>query len=518
MKHPAQSQGHGQPYTWPAPFRGWVEDEFPARPGGAAVLENLLPTRSGCRVRGGCQMMSTVPGPVTGMFSYDDGGVVQRLFVGTATGIHNVSALDGTPAVLALAASGGEWSTTMFRTVGDQYLYAVNGNGNPYLFNGTVWQEVTTGSTPISITGGAAPYSSVFVFKSRLYFVRANSMTVYYLPVGQAGGAAADLNLAGVFNRGGSIAFGASWSSDSGSGFGDRLVLASDMGEVVVFEGSDPSDPADWRKVGQYAIPRPLGKNAWVRSGGDLLIATTEGLLAMSSIVSRDSAGLAASSLSAPIARSWAVAAEISGQGWVLARWETARVLLVLRPHDHGRAWGVSMETGAWFTITGWDMHAAAMHNGRFYFGGQEGVVRRGDTTGQDDGMPIIARYRGLLEAAPRGGFKVVQLARATVTATTDDPVYALSFYAASSDPWAPTEGAWAPVSDEGRWDFGLWDQMRWSSASADTLTVASEWRAIGVSGPMLAPEVQIVSDDLLPVVAEIRSVDAIIGAGGVVV
>lgn len=530
MKHPQQSQHHATPYTWAAPHRGWVESDNPivAQPGGASVLENFVPTQTGIRMRGGSHAVSNVGSPILSLIPYDD-GVTRKLFAVTAAGIRDASVLDGSEASTVVSGfSGGEVVSTQFTTLGDTYLYVVNGTSTPRLFNGSEWQEVTAASTPISIAGtGSDRFSYVWAYQSRLFFVVANSMRIWVLPVGQVGGAVApantseppiiDLSLAGVFTKGGRILFGSSWSSDSGSGFGDRCVIVTDMGEVAVFEGIDPGDPNNWRKVGQYEISPPLGPNAHVRVGGDVLIATRTGLIPMSGVASKDPLLLDTIAISRPIAKSWAQEAAGSATRWSVRRWDTAGAVLVMNANARDGAWGAHAETGAWFKITGWDIQAAAMHRGRLYFGGADGFVRQGDTTGRDDGRPIIARYRGLLEQAPRPGMKVAKLARATFL-TGGKMRFGLRFVTKDSAVWPAAPLPWAPVElPLDVWDRGRWDNMQWDTGSEEMRIETSQWRSVSAFGHMLAPEVQVVSDAEMPSLCELLGVDGIVEGGGIV-
>lgn len=162
-------------------------------------------------------------------------------------------------------------------------------------------------------------------------------------------------------------------------------------------------------------------------------------------------------------------------------------------------------------------MNAAAMHNGRLYFGGADGYVKQADTTGRDDGRPFTGRFRGLLEQAPRAGLKAVQLARAWFN-TTKDIKCTLRFVTKNKAEFGPLPAPWTPIDPSGRWDNGLWDHMRWDSNSDEVDLVGTQWRSIGVTGAMIAPEVQVASDSELPSVCELIAVDAIIEGGGVVV
>ena len=83
-------------------------------------------------------------------------------------------------------------------------------------------------------------------------FVKRDSLKAYYLPVASIGGAAQDVSLSGVFQRGGKLLLGATWSLDSGDGMDDKCVFVSDRGEAAIYSGAcllytSPS-PRDMRR------------------------------------------------------------------------------------------------------------------------------------------------------------------------------------------------------------------------------------------------------------------------------
>ncbi|MFK5282932.1 hypothetical protein ACI3PL_25530, partial [Lacticaseibacillus paracasei] len=73
------------------------------------------------------------------------------------------------------------------------------------------------------------------------------------------------------FPKGRDAAIWGQVSMDAGDGLDDKCVFVSSEGEVAVYEGTNPGSAADWRKAGVYQITRPLGQNAKVSAGGDLL-------------------------------------------------------------------------------------------------------------------------------------------------------------------------------------------------------------------------------------------------------
>ena len=98
-------------------------------------------------------------------------------------------------------------------------------------------------------------------------------MNAWYLPLDAVGGVLLPIYLAGAATKGGKLLFGASWSIDAGDGIDDKCVFVTDLGEVLVFTGSNPGDAANWRQEGRYQIGAPLGMNAHMLLGGDLIIA-----------------------------------------------------------------------------------------------------------------------------------------------------------------------------------------------------------------------------------------------------
>src|SRR5690606_24744939 len=133
-----------------------------------------------------------------------------------------------------------------------------------------------------------------FVYKQRLFFVQRESMNVWYLPVDQIGEELTLLPLAGVFEKGRQIVFGTTWSNDSGNsgGLSEQCIVVTNQGEVAVFQGISPDSADSWSKVGVYQIGIPRGPKAWIRDGGDLIIATSIGYVRMTEAIKREAAAL----------------------------------------------------------------------------------------------------------------------------------------------------------------------------------------------------------------------------------
>ena len=89
-------------------------------------------------------------------------------------------------------------------------------------------------------------------------------MNAWYGGIDAHGGALNIIPLSGAATKGGKLLFGATWSIDAGDGIDDKCVFVTDLGELLIFTGTDPGDAANWRQEGRYQVAPPLGMNAWI--------------------------------------------------------------------------------------------------------------------------------------------------------------------------------------------------------------------------------------------------------------
>lgn len=380
---------------------------------------------------------------------------------------------------------------------------------------------VTSVANSISITGVAtADLSYAWTFKNRLFFVEKDSLKVWFMPVLNIGGAAADLNLAGAFKRGGKVLFGATWSSDSGSGFDDRLVIVSDLGEAAVYQGSNPADPNDWALVQVYEIGKPLGARCWLRAGGDLIIGTEEGAVALSQVAVGNPNALTAGAVSRPIERDWRAFAEArTALPWEMAQSRINNWALCTQPTDVDeetkRIYVVNLKTGAWCLWTGIDALCVGERDGVVYCGTKGGRILRLDSGALDDGASYICRgamHFDHLDSPSR--VKQIDFLRATMRSNADVKLklsvskdYQIAF---PSPPDAQILGGGA------LWDQAVWDQDVWFSDEQTTIDTA--WQASGRITRVASVQFQIhIGGGLAPDI-DLASVDVRYSPGGAVV
>ncbi|WP_337267517.1 hypothetical protein [Oryzifoliimicrobium ureilyticus] len=497
----AQSaQQQAAPLTFPAPTEGLVTtaDFASQQPGAASVLENWFPTLTGARIRGGSRRVGlTADGnTIISAIKYVY-GPIERLFMATATAIYDMSSPAAPPATTPAAVSGlksGDWCTFQHTNAGTSWLVCLNGADDRRLFNGTSWG--TSPAITFSDTTTMANLNFGWVFKNRQFLLKNGSLDAYYLDLNAVGGAASVFPLGGVMKKGGSLLFGCSWSVESGNGPNDYCVFVSTEGEVAVYQGSNPASASDFAVIGVYQIGRPLGKNAFIKSGGEVLIATVNGLIPLSQSFKRDLQQLSLASASRPIENEWRLAAGATGTGWTLTLWPEENLVFVAFPDNpvmSNIAFVFNALNGKWAIVKNWLATCFAAYQRSLFFGSVGGYCWQGDISGTDEGLPFQASY--LTSFLPAGGFgqvKSANLAKLTLRAL-EQPIVQLCARANGNK--AIPNFARVSVNKIGSslWDSGLWDQALWD-ASASVRNIYSFRQNVRAEGDTLALGCAIVS------------------------
>ncbi len=377
----------------------------------------------------------------------------------------------------------------------------------------------------VAITGkDTATLSHVWPYASRLFFVEKNTMTAWFLPVDSIGGALSSFSLAGIFKDGGSLLFGATWSLDAGDGLDDKAVFISDQGEVAIYEGTDPSSSANWRKVGVYRIGVPLGINATLQAGGDLLVATVAGIVPLSEAIKKDVAALSLAAVSRNIEPAWkAEATARADYPWHVLKWSEASMMVIATPvvseGQTEQCFVANLETGAWARYTGWNTRCLGLFRKKGYFGSNDGTVNEMEITGLDNATPYTAVYVSHFDNlnAP-GSTKTAHQARAIFTA--QDPFIAQVSCSTNYEITLPAAPNSIANYSNGEWDSAIWDTALWGASGTTTnaVTTATQWVSIGETGFSHAPQVQITCGVTPTPDVELVSFDLTYTVGGVVV
>lgn len=381
-----------RPTVVPAPTKGWSANALPieAEDGTAILMDNFFPEATSIRPRKGYTQQVTGVGAAVDTLMPFASGTTQKLFAAGNAKIYDVTSAGALGAAVQSGLTATKFSYVNFATAGGQFLYMVNGSDSARYYDGSTW-------TVPAITGAtSSTFSYVTSHKSRLFFIKKNSTTIYYLPVDSIAGAATAFEVGSQLSRGGRIVAIASWSVDSGSGMDDLFAIWSSEGEVLVYSGSNPS--SDYAIVGRYTSGKPIGDRPFYPIGGDLAMISEDGVLALSNVMRFDRLTAAEKSLSSAVVDEYRkmVKGYSSDFGWQLISLPKASMALVNIPNagDNGTAiqFAYNVSTKAWGRFLGLDANCWELFNGNIYFGTAAGAVYRAENGGSDNGSLITAR------------------------------------------------------------------------------------------------------------------------------
>lgn len=535
---------------FPAPRNGWIANLNLAQPqaknpdgtnvSGAATLDNMFPTATGVRLLRGSELYATLGAgekPVTSLFSYV-AGTVEQMFASNEDTIYDITtvsepanSLIGTENDDILGTenddmigwgstedldvltgqTGGNWVVIQFATAGGIFLRGVNGEDTPFVYDGTTF-ALTPALTFAAPDAALTPdiLSFTWAYKQRLFFVQKDSLDVWYLPVDQVAGEMVKLPLGGIFTLGGSILFGASWSLDAGAqgGLSEQCIIVTTEGEVAVFQGSNPSDAASWDKVGVYRIGRPLGNKAWIRDGGDLIIATSIGYVRLSEAIRRELAALGPTAVSYPIEVAWNGAVEMRSGAWHCEVWPTKQMAIVALPttgEQPPAMFIANIRTGAWCRRLNWDGTCVLVFKERLFFGSAAGKVVEANVSGLDQGETYTGVCVPLFEdLGTPASLKITELARAVGLS----PVPVNVSVAMQTDffvslPPAPDA---LPVPVGNQWGNAIWGTSVWGGLPE--MRPRQDWVAVAGEGYALSPAFQLTSGSVVPLDYELVRIE----------
>jgi hypothetical protein len=516
---PPQGAQRHQAITLPAPSLGMMDSDNLAymKPGSASILDNWVPTLRGIKLRGGfiryCDLHALdtpVPPvgaptrlPVISAFDYVDSSI-SRIFAANDSKLFDVTAT--TPVLIRSGHDSGNYVASQMANASGNHMLIAN-DGGDYLmhFDGTTWttfnaSQITTNPivTPPPTCSVGHNLTYVCKYRGRFFFIEGGTMNAWYLPLNAHQGQLNMIPLAGSTTKGGKLLFCASWSIDAGDGIDDKIVFATDLGELLIFTGSDPSNAANWRQEGRYQIPKPMGMNAHIQLGGDLLIATVDGIIPISSAITKDAEQLNLASITANIRSMWRSEATIKNvMPWTMMRWDEYGGMFCAWPGGiAGRRFCgvVNTATLAWGRFT-WDATCFMKLRDAMFFGTQDGIIMQADRSGYDDGKPYVCTMVGSWGIfGQQAQSKTWSQARVSFTAREGEPfvpqITACTDYVINL-PTPPHAGIDPGPLDV--WDQGLWNTMKWDAPALPSPTVRNTgWVSIGATGFTHAPVIQV--------------------------
>ncbi len=480
-----------------APVKGWnARDALAAmRPGEAIKLINWYPTTTDVVIRGGQEDHATgITGTVKTLAVYNAMDGSSEMFAATDSGIYDASSSGAVGSSVATSTDG----YAQYVNFGDgttNWLIMVNGADKPNYYSGSAWTAVD-GATSPALTGlTTTNIIGVMVHKGRLLFLEKNSLSFWYLDAGAAGGALTEFDLSSIATRGGYLIAGGTWSVDSGSGPDDRAVFVTSEGEVIVYQGSDPSSAAAWAKVGTYFLGKPRGRRCLVNVGGDLVVITENGAYPLSAVLQSQVVELKLA-ISDKIVNAFNEASRTYGgnTGWEGIFYPARSALLFNIPtieFTEAKQYVMNTVTKAWCEFDSWDASCFAVFNEELYYG-TDGAVQKAWTGTSDDGLDIVADAKGAFNKYGSDSQKQCALYRPILQVNGS-----LSYLTGMDVDFKDTEivgTASYTVTTGAQWDVDNWDEAFWSA----NLDIVRQWQGPKENiGTWFAAKVKIATNSL---------------------
>ena len=478
--------------SYPAPVNGWnARDSLAAmKPTDAVDLLNIFPRTSYCEMRGGYTPDATSATGMTGngktLMVYNKLSGSNQMFCTTASGTYNVSS-PGAVGSSVLARTNGKHQWTMFGDGTSNWLIACNGVDKPAYYDGTTWTAVDAVSTPALTGVTSTELVQPLMFKGRLMFAQVASLSFWYLAAGAAGGALTEFDMSGEFKRGGFVQAIGSWTRDAGDGQDDIFVAISSEGEVVCYQGTNPSSSTSWAKIGSFYVGKPLGRRCMMQYGGDMIVLIESGVFALSDALQSATIDHK-SAISYKIENAFINSARSYGSvfGWKSILFPAFGALIVNVPvTEDGTHEQYVMNTinKSWCRFDSWNAEDFAVFNGELYFCTGTKVVKAWTGTA-DGGNNIVAYGKTAFSYFESQGqskkfkmFRPVLSVNGNINFLTDIDVDFQDNMMTGTASYTVTSGA--------RWDVDVWDAAYWSAGLSVTKawTSPDEWTGFCAAG-----------------------------------
>lgn len=359
----------------------------------AVIMDNVFPSPTSCNLRNGyINWVTGLPGWVETLMKYNS-TTANKLFAASVAGIYDATSKGAVGGAVVAGLSNARFQHVNFSTPGGNYLVACNGADHVQEYDGTTWTNPTiTGATDTT-------FINVFVHKSRLWFIPVNSTKVYYLPTSSIAGAASFIDFGSIFLLGGYLMAQASWSVNSSgtNTVNDYAVFISSEGEILVYQGTDPSQASTWALVGLFRIGRPIGRRCVTKFGADVVIICADGLYPLSKVITDDRSN-PQDAVTAKIVNliNSDVQSYAANFGWQPILYPSGDKLIVNVPvvtNATQYQYVMNTITGAWCRFTGWKAACFEILGNSLFFGGNT-IVAQCDTGFSDNNAAIVGTIK----------------------------------------------------------------------------------------------------------------------------
>jgi len=336
--------------------------------------------------------------------------------------------------------------------------------------------------TVIGITGvNSNRFANVNLFKNRLYFTEKESLTCWYLDVDAIGGPATPLYFGGIARNGGYLQAMGTWTLDAGQGADDYAVFVTSMGEIIVYNGTDPDNADTWALKGVWQLGQTFSRRCFFKWSGDLLLLTQDGLVPLAS-------ALQSSRLDPRVnltdkiyfAVSQAATLYYANFGWQINYFASENMLILNIPITNGtEQYVMHTITKSWARFTGIEAHCWEVSgDADIHFGGN-GIIGDFYQINSDDGNNINAAAQQAYSYFDKPGqLKRFTMVRPILQSSGGVPNVFCGLSTDFNTEINLGQVSFNPASvNDGVWDTSKWDNANWVGG----LTTTAIWQ--GVTG-----------------------------------
>ena len=441
---------------------------------------NLLPSEYGLRLRQGYREWATGVGttatevrtiiPYSGHNTASD-----KLFAVTADGIYDVSLFNTTvpsrEVVFSTTANDSGYMNWAEMTLDNdvQMLFAADAENGLYAYS----EATGLWSTPLFTGPTVSNIAQVNLFKQRLWVVEDGEAYAYYSAVDSVAGLMTKFTFGSKFRYGGELVGTWTWTFDGGQGVNDFLVAVSRGGDVLLYQGSDPS-LEDFEVIGAWYIGElPDSRNVAVQHGGEFYLLSTFGLVSLRDLVQ----GVGVSEADTPAKKINRILREdvISKKtdyGWSVRAHPSDGFLQIIAPYGSepdAVQYTQNLQTSAWGYWRNVPAKCADTWNADYYIGSTDGRVFQysgqldNTTLAGEEGVAIsfstltsFQPYGNHATQKMAGMFRVIGVTAGDTTYSIKS-VYDYDLLAQAVDPLSP-ENVSGALWDAAIWDTSVWD------------------------------------------------------------
>ena len=445
----------------------------------AVYMYNVIPGEFGARVRpGSADHANTIPDATTEIrtvMHYNTvAGSSTKIFAATDQGIYDITTGGAGPHTQVVT-----WGVAGVNAGWCSFINYTNASGDYLLVcdedNGYIYYDGTTWTTVPAVTGvSAGDLVHVTEWQGRLFFTEKSTGSAWFLAPLAISGAATQFFVGDRFKAGGNLVMNTTWTVDAGDGINDKFVQISSEGDVIIWEGINPTAATDITMIGRWDVGAvPAGRRIMTDWGGDVAIITKTGIIKITTLLSAKANLSKDQYLTRNIGKYFREQmAEVSTvRGWALefVPNEGIAVVTIPQPTATSRApmqFIMNTATEAWGMFRDLDMVSMVKTSTGFQFGTTTGEVKDFEGTTDDSesidfswlthfsgmGNPAVWKIPAFIRSYWVGGGAPSVLIKAKYDFDLEEDQDAV--------PASMITGA--------LWDAAIWDDATWESDNAN--------------------------------------------------